>query len=220
MTHASGNPVYEILRKTVDWSLFYMCGRTDRNGKASSCFSQFFCAKWDKIQAIIELWRSKSKFLKKNTKLKIHKTMVRPVVTYWSETGTVTAKDENNIRIFERQILRKIFGPVNIDSVWRIRNNMEIDNLMEGADIVRFIKAQRIKWLGHIQRMDQAWPTRKLLDWKPMGTRPVRKLRQRWQEDVMEDLKKLEVKNWKEAAKGRRTWRDLDEKAKTHKGFF
>jgi hypothetical protein len=33
----------------------------------------------------------------------------------------------------------------------------------------------------------------------------------------MEDLKKLKVKNWKEAAKDRRTWRDLAEKAKTHK---
>jgi len=91
---------------------------------------------------------------------------------------TVTAKDEKKkLRIFERQILRKIFGPVNIDNIWRIRNNMEIDKLVEGADIVRFIKAQRIKCLGHIQRMDQASPTRKLLDWKPMGTRPV----QRWQ---------------------------------------
>jgi hypothetical protein len=66
----------------------------------------------------------------------------------------VTAKDENNLRIFERQILRKIFGRVNIDNMWRIRNNMEIDTLIEGADIVRFIKAQRIKWLGHVQRMD------------------------------------------------------------------
>jgi len=96
---------------------------------------------------------------------------------------------------------------------------MEIDNLIEGADIVRFIKAQRIKWLGHIHRMDQARPTRKLLEWKPMGTRPVGKPRQRLQEDVMEDLKKLKVKNWKEAAKDRRTWRDLAEKAKPHKGL-
>ena len=38
--------------------------------------------------------------------------------------------------------------------------------------------------------MDQARPTRKLLDWKSMGTRPVGRPRQRWQEDVMEDLKK------------------------------
>ena len=96
---------------------------------------------------------------------------------------------------------------------------METDELIEGADIVTFIKAQRIKWLGDIQRMDQARPTRKLLDWKPMGTRPVGKLRQRWQEDVMEDLKKLKVRNWKEVAKDKRTWRVLTEKAKTHKGL-
>jgi len=55
----------------------------------------------------------KSKFLKKNAKIKIYKTMIRPVVKYSSETWTLTAKDENNLRIFERQIRRKIFGPVN-----------------------------------------------------------------------------------------------------------
>jgi hypothetical protein len=96
---------------------------------------------------------------------------------------------------------------------------MQIDKLTEGTDIARFIKAQRIKWLGHIQRMDQARPTRKLLNWKPMGIRPVGRPRQQWQEDVMEDLNKMKVENWKETAKGRRTWRDLAEKAKTHKGL-
>ena len=84
---------------------------------------------------------------------------------------------------------------------------------------MRFIKAQRIKWLGHIQRMDQARPTKKLLDWKPMGIRPVGRSTQRWQEDVLEDLKNMKVKNWKETAKDRRTWRDLAEKVKTHKGL-
>jgi hypothetical protein len=120
---------------------------------------------------------------------------------------------------FKRQILRKIFGLVNIDNTWRIRNNMEIDRLIEGADIVRFIKAQRIKWLDHIQRMDQTRPARRLLDWKPMGTRPVGRSRQRWHVDVMENLEKLKIKNWKETSKDRKTWRDLAEKAKTHKGL-
>ena len=74
--------------------------------------------------------------------MKIYKTITRPVVTYSSETWTLTTKDENNLRIFERQILRKIFGPVvNIDNIWRIRNDMEIGKLIEGADVVRFTKA-------------------------------------------------------------------------------
>jgi len=85
---------------------------------------------------------------------------------------------------------------------------MEINKLMEDADIVRFMKARRIKWLGHIQRMDQARPTRKLLDWKLTGTSPVGRPRQRWQDDGMEDLKQLKVKNWKEKAKDIRTWRE------------
>jgi hypothetical protein len=58
------------------------------------------------------------KFLKRNTKMKIYKTKIRPVVTDSSETWILTAKDENNLHIFERQILRKIFGPVNIDNIW------------------------------------------------------------------------------------------------------
>jgi hypothetical protein len=98
---------------------------------------------------------------------------------------------------------------------------MEIDKLIEDVDIVSFIEAQIIKRLEHIQRMNQARPTRKLrvLDWKPMGTRPVGRPRQRWQEDAMEDLKKMKVKDWKETVKDRKTWRHLAEKAKTHNGL-
>jgi hypothetical protein len=66
--------------------------------------------------------------------------------------------------------------------------------------------------------MNQERPTRNV-DWKPMGTRQLGRTRQRMQEDVVGDLKKLKVKTWKETAKDRRTWRDLAEKAKTHKGL-
>ena len=67
--------------------------------------------------------------------------------------------------------------------------------------------------------MDQARPTRKLVDWKPVGTRPVGRPRQRWQVAVVEHLKKPKIINWKETAKDRITWRDLAEKAKIHKGL-
>ena len=52
--------------------------------------------------------------------------------------------------------------------------------------------------------MDQARPTGKLLGWRPVGTRPVGRPRQRWREDVMEDLKTLKL-NWKATAKDRKT---------------
>jgi len=59
----------------------------------------------------------KLEFLKRNTKMKIYKMIIRPVITYSLETWTLTAKDENNLRIFERQMLRKIFGPVSTDNI-------------------------------------------------------------------------------------------------------
>jgi uncharacterized coiled-coil protein SlyX len=52
-----------------------------------------------------------------------------------------------------------------------------------------------------------------------MGIRPVGRSTQRWQEDVLEDLKNMKVKNWKETAKDRRTGRVLAERAKTHEGL-
>jgi hypothetical protein len=63
----------------------------------------------------------KSKLLKKSTKMRIYITLIRPVVTYASETWTLAEKDEMRLRIFERQILRKIFGPIQIGKdIWRI----------------------------------------------------------------------------------------------------
>jgi uncharacterized coiled-coil protein SlyX len=52
-----------------------------------------------------------------------------------------------------------------------------------------------------------------------METRTVGRQKQRWEEDIIEDIKKQIVETWKEAANGRRTWRDLAEKEKTHKGL-
>jgi hypothetical protein len=116
-----------------------------------------------------------------------------------------------------------MYGPVKLKSCnntskWQMEFNSAFKGLTEGADTVRFMMAQRIKWRGHIQRMDQARPTRKLFERRPMGTRPVGRPRQRWQKDGMEDLKKLKVKNWKGTVKDRRNWRTWLRRRKPTKG--
>ena len=68
-----------------------------------------------------------SKFISHNTKIKIYKTPVRPVVTYGSETWTLIRKEQETVKRFERKIITRVCGPVNEDYEWRIRNNQETD---------------------------------------------------------------------------------------------
>ena len=68
-------------------------------------------------------------------------------------------EEERALAIFERKILRKIYGPMKENELWRIRRNDELEAIIKGENIVRFIKCQRIRWLGHIERMqDTAIP--------------------------------------------------------------
>jgi len=55
----------------------------------------------------------------------------------------------NYLMIFERRILRKISGPVKERDGLRIRTNHELNKLIGRANIMRFIKAQRLKWCSH-----------------------------------------------------------------------
>jgi hypothetical protein len=68
------------------------------------------------------------------------------------------------LRIFARKILRKIYGPIQEGDIWRIRNDEELNRSMRVEDIVNFIKAQRIRWLGHVKRMEVGAMPRKMME--------------------------------------------------------
>ena len=58
--------------------------------------------------------------------------------------------------MFERKVMRKIYGPIeNQDGGWIIRSNEEKVLLVKDADIARHTKAQRIRWNGHNKVNDQ-----------------------------------------------------------------
>jgi hypothetical protein len=106
-----------------------------------------------------------------------------------------------------------------LEKIRRIRNNAELDQVINGADIVRFIKAQSVKWLGHIQRMDTSRIAKRIFESKTIGTRSLGRTRLRWLDNMCDDIKVLNVRNWKKLATGRKVWNDLSEKAKTHNGL-
>ena len=85
-----------------------------------------------------------SSLISRSSKSHIYRTLVRPVVTYGSESWTLTMEEERALAVFERKILRKIYGPVKENELWRIRRNDELEAVIKGENIVGFIKCQRI----------------------------------------------------------------------------
>jgi hypothetical protein len=157
-----------------------------------------------------------SKFLTRHINLKLYLALIRPILTYGAETWAATESEMQKLLIFERKILRKIYGPVKNRDNWRIRTNSELDTLTGGVNIVRYIKAQRPRWLRHIQRMEDDRMVKKLTNWKPFGKRPAGRPKNRWINGILNDMEVLKVKNWEELTRNRKEWNKLVEKAKTH----
>lgn len=151
----------------------------------------------------------------RKAKLRLYKTMIRPVVTYGSESWVLTQEWEQRLRIWERKVLRRIFGPIfdPNDMRWRIRTNEELRELYNEPDIVTFIKKGRLRWIGHVERMDSTRVPRKMLYGKPGGSRRRGRPRTRWVDDVEADIRSLGVRRWRTAALDRDAWRRIVEEA-------
>lgn len=149
----------------------------------------------------------RSSLVTRHLKLLVYKTIIKPVVMYGSETWTLTKRDEDRLCTWERKVLRKIYGAVNTNGQWRIRTNAELAQLYDSPNILADIKARRIRWLGHVHRMNEHRVPKKVLQAKPMGNRSVGRPRLRWLDDVEADLRKIGVRNWKRLAESREEWR-------------
>lgn len=161
-----------------------------------------------------KLFRSKT--LNRNLKCELYRTLVRPVTVYGSEAWCMTQRDEQTLMVFERRILRSIFGGVNVDGCWRRRFNHELNELYKEPHIVKYIKINRLRWLGHVQRMDEKRVPLKLLNTNPDGKRKPGRPKSRWKDAIESDLKVLNVGDWKTLARNRSDWRRMLEEAKTN----
>jgi hypothetical protein len=76
-------------------------------------------------------------------KLKFYRTVIRPIVSYASETWVLKEAIIQKLLIFERKILRRISGPTKVNQIWRVKTNEELDKLIKLKNIINHIKAQR-----------------------------------------------------------------------------
>lgn len=152
-----------------------------------------------------------SKFLTRNTKLKIYNTVIRPVLSYGSESWSLTKKEEHHLQVFENNVYRKMFGPYfdPILQAWRKRSNKELHTLSQQAPILNVINSRRLQWAGHLLRMGNDRMVLRTFKEDLVGQRPVGRPRSTWKNEIFKLCRRLNVDNWQELAQNRVQWRQF-----------
>jgi hypothetical protein len=90
---------------------------------------------------------------------------------------------------------------------WKSRTNRELQEMSKGENIVKWIKGQRMSWLGHLERMEEDRmpppPKKKTFTQELEGTKRRGRPRKGWREEVERDLPVLGVRRWRELVKDR-----------------
>ena len=105
------------------------------------------------------------------------------------------------------------------NKLWKIQQNDELEAIIKGGIIVRFIKCQRTRWLGHIERMQDIAITKKMMYGKLYATRRRGRPRMRWLDDMSMDLRKMGVNEWRVRAMNQEAYRHIVEEVKAHPGL-
>jgi hypothetical protein len=110
----------------------------------------------------------------------------------------------------------KIYGATGTgDGYWRIKTDQEINDILKVQNITGFINKQRLSWLGHVERMTEDNIVQMIKRWKPMSKRPIGRPKMRWEDDVLEDVRSMNVRNWKKVVQNRDSWKKVVERART-----
>jgi hypothetical protein len=117
------------------------------------------------------------------------------------------------LRVFENRVLGRVFGPKRheVTGEWRKLHNEELSDLYSLPNIVRVVKWRRMRWMGHVARMDEGRGVYRVLVGKPEGKRPLGRPRHRWEDNIKMDLQEVGggCGDWMELALDRDRWRAL-----------
>jgi transcription termination factor 2 len=88
-------------------------------------------------------------------------------------------------------------------------HNDELHSLYSSPNVVRVIKSRRMRWAGHVARMEERRCVYKVLVGRPEGKRPVGRPRRGWEDSIKMDLREIGIDgaNWIQLAQDRVQWR-------------
>jgi hypothetical protein len=112
--------------------------------------------------------------------------------------------------VFENRVLRKISGTKReVDGPWRKLHIDELHSPYSSPNIVRVIKAGRLRWAGNVARMGEGRGVYRVLVGKPEGKRPLGRPRHRWEDNIKIDLREIGIDGaiWIQLAQDRVHWR-------------
>ena len=80
---------------------------------------------------------------------------------------------------------------------------------------IGFIIKQVLIWLGHVESMAEYNIVQKIKRWKPIYERLIWRPKTRWEDEVLEDVKSIKIRNWKKVAHNRDSWKKVAEQDRT-----
>jgi len=110
----------------------------------------------------------------------------------------LTRQEERKLRVFENMVLRRIFGPRRneVTGKWRNLHNEELNDLNSSPNIVQVIKSRRMRWVGHVARMDGERGLYRLLVGKLDGRKPLGRPSHRMVDNIRMHLRRWDVGIW------------------------
>lgn len=90
----------------------------------------------------------KTKVILRRAKIHVYRTIMRKGGRYI----ILSAADAYKLEVWEQKIFQRMFGGRKEGDVWERRKNQELQQLYGIETITKIIRAQRIRWLRHVER--------------------------------------------------------------------
>ena len=131
----------------------------------------------------------REKAVPRDVKVTIYNTILKPILLYGSESWALTTKTKSKLQAAEMKVLRLIKGVNRRD---RLRND-QIRADLRVQPLLNVVEEGRLRWYGHVMRMEDTRVSKRYYQWRPQGKRPVGRPRKRWLEGVEEALQRRGV---------------------------